>query len=279
MHIEKRVVVTGGSGFLGSHLCERLLSEGANVICVDNFFSGARSNIEHLLNDKRFELVRHDVTFPLYIEVDEIYNLACPASPIHYQRDPVQTTKTSVHGAINMLGLAKRVKARILQASTSEVYGDPEVHPQPESYWGKVNPIGIRSCYDEGKRCAETLFFDYWRQHSLPIKVARIFNTYGPRMQPNDGRVVSSFIVQALEGEPITVFGDGGQTRSFCYVDDLVEAIMRLMVTGEDVTGPINLGNNSEFTIRELAEKVIKLTGSRSKLIFKPLPQDDPRQR
>ncbi len=274
-----RILVTGGAGFIGSHLCERLLGAGAEVVSADNYFTGSRRNIAHLIANPLFEAVRHDVTFPLYIEVDAIFNLACPASPIHYQRDPVQTTKTSVHGAINMLGLAKRLKARIFQASTSEVYGDPLIHPQPEDYWGNVNPIGIRSCYDEGKRCAETLFFDYWRQHGLPIKVARIFNTYGPRMQPNDGRVVSSFIVQALRGEPITVFGDGGQTRSFCYVDDLVEAIMRLMATAEDVTGPINLGNNSEFTIRELAEKVIQLTGSRSKLVFKPLPQDDPRQR
>ena len=279
MHLEKRILVTGGAGFLGSHLCERLVADGANVICVDSFFSGARRNIEQLMRHPRFELIRHDVTFPLYVEVDQIYNLACPASPIHYQRDPVQTTKTSVHGAINMLGLAKRLRAPIFQASTSEVYGDPLIHPQTEDYWGNVNPIGIRSCYDEGKRCAETLFFDYWRQHALPVKVARIFNTYGPRMQPNDGRVVSSFIVQALKGEPITVFGDGGQSRSFCYVDDLVEAICRLMLTGEDCTGPINLGNNSEFTILELAEKVISYTGSRSKLIFKPLPQDDPRQR
>ena len=279
MHLETRIVVTGGAGFLGSHLCERLLADGAMVVCVDNFFTGARRNIHHLLDHHRFELIRHDVTFPLYIEVDQIYNLACPASPIHYQHDPVQTTKTSVHGAINMLGLAKRLRARILQASTSEVYGDPSVHPQAEDYWGHVNPIGPRSCYDEGKRCAETLFFDYWRQHRLQIKVARIFNTYGPRMHPNDGRVVSNFIVQALLGRDITVYGDGSQTRSFCYVDDLVEAIMRLMLTNEDVTGPINIGNNSEFTIRELAEKVIQLTGSRSKLVFKPLPQDDPRQR
>ena len=274
-----RILVTGGAGFIGSHLCEKLLAEGAEVVSVDNYFTGSRRNIAHLLQNPLFEAVRHDVTFPLYVEVDAIFNLACPASPIHYQRDPVQTTKTSVHGAINMLGLAKRLKARIFQASTSEVYGDPLIHPQTEDYWGNVNPIGIRSCYDEGKRCAETLFFDYWRQHGLPIKVARIFNTYGPRMQPNDGRVVSSFIVQALKGEPITVFGDGGQTRSFCYVDDLVEAIMRLMATAEDITGPINIGNNSEFTIRELAEKVIELTGSRSKLVFRPLPQDDPRQR
>lgn len=274
-----RILVTGGAGFIGSHLCERLLKEGAEVVCVDNYFTGSRRNIAHLLREPLFEAVRHDVTFPLYIEVDAIFNLACPASPIHYQRDPVQTTKTSVHGAINMLGLAKRLKARIFQASTSEVYGDPLIHPQTEDYWGNVNPIGIRSCYDEGKRCAETLFFDYWRQHGLPIKVARIFNTYGPRMQPNDGRVVSSFIVQALKGEPITVFGDGGQTRSFCYVDDLVEAIARFMLSGEEVTGPVNLGNNSEFTILELAEKVIEFTNSRSRLIFKPLPQDDPRQR
>jgi UDP-glucuronate decarboxylase len=274
-----RILVTGGAGFIGSHLCERLLADGAEVICIDNYFTGSRRNIAHLFSNPLFEAVRHDVTFPLYVEVDAIFNLACPASPIHYQRDPVQTTKTSVHGAINMLGLAKRLGARIFQASTSEVYGDPLVHPQPEEYWGNVNPIGIRSCYDEGKRCAETLFFDYWRQHRLPIKVARIFNTYGPRMQPGDGRVVSSFIVQALKGDPITVFGDGGQTRSFCYVDDLVEGITRLMLTEEACTGPINLGNNSEFTILELAEKVISLTGSRSKLIYKPLPSDDPRQR
>ena len=276
---DSRILVTGGAGFIGSHLSERLLAAGAEVVCADNYFTGSRKNIAHLLSNPMFEAIRHDVTFPLYIEVDAIFNLACPASPIHYQRDPVQTTKTSVHGAINMLGLAKRLRAPIFQASTSEVYGDPLIHPQTEDYWGNVNPIGIRSCYDEGKRCAETLFFDYWRQHALPIKVARIFNTYGPRMQPNDGRVVSSFIVQALKGDPITVFGDGGQTRSFCYVDDLVEAITRLMLTGEDCTGPINLGNNSEFTILELAEKVIGYTNSRSKLIFKPLPQDDPRQR
>ncbi|MEH2554049.1 UDP-glucuronate decarboxylase [Bradyrhizobium algeriense] len=276
---DSRILVTGGAGFIGSHLSERLLAAGAEVVCADNYFTGSRKNIAHLLANPMFEAIRHDVTFPLYIEVDAIFNLACPASPIHYQRDPVQTTKTSVHGAINMLGLAKRLRAPIFQASTSEVYGDPLIHPQTEDYWGNVNPIGIRSCYDEGKRCAETLFFDYWRQHALPIKVARIFNTYGPRMQPNDGRVVSSFIVQALKGDPITVFGDGGQTRSFCYVDDLVEAIARLMLTGEDCTGPINLGNNSEFTILELAEKVISYTNSRSTLIFKPLPQDDPRQR
>jgi UDP-glucuronate decarboxylase len=274
-----RVLVTGGAGFIGSHLCERLLNEGAEVVCADNYFTGSRRNIAHLLSNPLFEAVRHDVTFPLYIEVDAIFNMACPASPIHYQRDPVQTTKTSVHGAINMLGLAKRLGARIFQASTSEVYGDPLIHPQTEDYWGNVNPIGIRSCYDEGKRCAETLFFDYWREHRLPIKVARIFNTYGPRMQPDDGRVVSSFIVQALRGEAITVFGDGGQTRSFCYIDDLVEAISRLMLTDDECTGPINLGNSSEFTIRELAEKVVSMSGSRSKLIFKPLPEDDPRQR
>jgi len=279
MHLEKRILVTGGSGFLGSHLCERLLSEGANVICVDNFFSGARSNIEHLLNHKRFELVRHDVTFPLYIEVDEIYNLACPASPIHYQRDPVQTTKTSVHGAINMLGLAKRVRAKILQASTSEVYGDPSEHPQTEEYWGHVNPIGPRSCYDEGKRCAETLFFDYRRQHKMPIKVMRIFNTYGPRMHPNDGRVVSNFIIQALLGRDITVYGDGAQTRSFCYVDDLIDGMMRLMATPDEITGPINIGNPTEFTILQLASEVIAMTGSRSKVVHRAKPQDDPRQR
>jgi UDP-glucuronate decarboxylase len=274
-----RILVTGGAGFIGSHLCERLLVEGAEVLSVDNYFTGSRRNIAHLLQNPMFEAVRHDVTFPLFVEVDAIFNLACPASPIHYQRDPVQTTKTSVHGAINMLGLAKRLRTRIFQASTSEVYGDPQIHPQTEDYWGNVNPVGVRSCYDEGKRCAETLFFDYWRQHGLPIKIARIFNTYGPRMQPDDGRVVSSFIVQALKGDPITVFGDGGQTRSFCYVDDLVEGITRLMLTDNSCTGPINLGNSSEFTILELAEKVIKFTNSRSKLIFKPLPQDDPRQR
>jgi UDP-glucuronate decarboxylase len=279
MHLEKRVLVTGGSGFLGSHLCERLLAEGANVICVDNFFCGTRMNIEHLLDHKRFELIRHDVTFPLYVEVDEIYNLACPASPIHYQRDPVQTTKTSVHGAINMLGLAKRVRAKILQASTSEVYGDPSVHPQVEEYWGNVNPIGPRSCYDEGKRCAETLFFDYRRQHGIPIKVARIFNTYGPRMHPNDGRVVSNFIVQALLGRDITVYGEGAQTRSFCYADDLVDGLVRLMGSAENVIGPINIGNPTEFTIVELASQVIELARSRSRIVHRPLPQDDPRQR
>ncbi|WP_309045376.1 UDP-glucuronic acid decarboxylase family protein [Marinobacter sediminicola] len=274
-----RVLVTGGAGFLGSHLCERLLSEGHDVLCVDNFFTGRKRNIAHLMNNPYFEVLRHDVTFPLYVEVDQIYNLACPASPVHYQHDPVQTTKTSVHGAINMLGLAKRLNARIFQASTSEVYGDPEVHPQPESYWGKVNPIGIRSCYDEGKRCAETLFFDYHRQHNLSIKVARIFNTYGPRMHPNDGRVVSNFVVQALKGENITIYGEGQQTRSFCYVDDLIEGFVRLMNSPEEVTGPINLGNPGEFTIKELAERVIDLTGSPSKLIYQPLPQDDPKQR
>jgi len=279
MHLEKRVLVTGGAGFLGSHLCDRLLEDGAVVICADNFFTGAKRNIEHLLDHHRFELIRHDVTFPLYIEVDQIYNLACPASPVHYQHDPVQTTKTSVHGAINMLGLAKRVRAKILQASTSEVYGDPSVHPQAEDYWGHVNPIGVRSCYDEGKRCAETLFFDYWRQHNLPIKVARIFNTYGPRMHPNDGRVVSNFIVQALLGRDITIYGDGQQTRSFCYVDDLIDGLVRLMDTPSEVTGPINIGNPNEFTILELATKVIELTNSRSRIINQPLPQDDPRQR
>ena len=275
----KRVLVTGGAGFLGSHLCERLLSEGCDVLCVDNFFSSTRRNVEHLIDNPRFELMRHDVTFPLYVEVDEIYNLACPASPVHYQFDPVQTTKTSVIGAINMLGLAKRTKAKVLQASTSEVYGDPTVHPQPESYWGNVNPIGFRSCYDEGKRCAETLFFDYRRQHDLPIKVVRIFNTYGPRMHPHDGRVVSNFIVQALKGQDITIYGDGGQTRSFCYVDDLVEAMMRMMATDHEVTGPINIGNPNEFTIRELAELVIEFTGTQSRLIFEKLPSDDPKQR
>lgn len=282
---KKRVLVTGGAGFLGSHLCERLLNDGQEVICVDNFFTGSKDNINHLLSNPFFEVIRHDVTFPLYIEVDEIYNLACPASPIHYQYDPVQTTKTSVHGAINMLGLAKRTGAKIFQASTSEVYGDPQVHPQPESYWGRVNPIGIRSCYDEGKRCAETLFFDYYRQHQLRIKVARIFNTYGPRMHPNDGRVVSNFIMQALQGQDITLYGNGLQTRSFCYVDDLIEGFIRFMDmppgTGgtPSYPGPINLGNPGEFTVRQLAEKVIELTGSNSKLVFRPLPTDDPMQR
>jgi UDP-glucuronate decarboxylase len=275
----KRVMVTGGAGFLGSHLCERLLNDGHDVLCVDNFYSGTKDNIEHLVENPHFEMMRHDVTFPLYVEVDEIYNLACPASPIHYQRDPVQTTKTSVHGAINMLGLAKRTKAKILQASTSEVYGDPEVHPQNETYWGHVNPIGIRSCYDEGKRCAETLFFDYHRQHQLDIKVVRIFNTYGPRMHPNDGRVVSNFIVQALSGKDITIYGDGSQTRSFCYVDDLIEGFIRLMASPSDTTGPINIGNPVESTIKELAETVIAMVGGKSKLIFNPLPQDDPKQR
>jgi len=279
MHLNKRVIITGGAGFLGSHLCERLLSEGCEVICVDNCFTGAKLNIKHLLDNPNFEFVRHDVTFPLYIEADEIYNLACPASPIHYQHDPVQTTKTSVHGAINMLGLAKRLRAKIMQASTSEVYGDPSVHPQPESYWGNVNPIGFRSCYDEGKRCAETLFFDYRRQHNLRIKVARIFNTYGPRMHPNDGRVVSNFIIQALKGEPITVYGKGSQTRSFCYVDDLIEGFVRLMGTGDEFTGPVNLGNPGEFTILQLAELVVEFTGSKSKIVFNPLPKDDPKQR
>ncbi len=279
MHLTNRVLVTGGAGFIGSHLCDRLLAKGYEVLCVDNFFTGSRSNIAHLLDSKTFELLRHDVTFPLFVEVDQIYNMACPASPIHYQFDPVQTTKTSVHGAINMLGLAKRVKARILQASTSEVYGDPAVHPQEESYWGNVNPIGPRACYDEGKRCAETLFFDYHRQHNLDIKVARIFNTYGPRMHPNDGRVVSNFIMQALRGEDITLYGDGQQTRSFCYVDDLAEGLIRLMESPDGVTGPINLGNPGEFTIKELAEHIIDLTGSSSKMINQPLPQDDPKQR
>jgi UDP-glucuronate decarboxylase len=279
MHIEKRILVTGGAGFLGSHLCDRLFQSGCDLLCVDNFFTGAKRNIEHLLDKENFELMRHDVTFPLYVEVDEIYNLACPASPVHYQRDPVQTTKTSVHGAINMLGLAKRTGAAILQASTSEVYGDPDVHPQREDYWGHVNPIGARSCYDEGKRCAETLFFDYWRQMKLRIKVARIFNTYGPRMHPNDGRVVSNFIVQALLGRDITIYGDGDQTRSFCYVDDLVDGLIRLMGTADEVTGPINIGNPTEFSVRELADVVIDLTGSASKIVNRPLPADDPRQR
>lgn len=275
----KRVLVTGGAGFLGSHLCDRLAAQGHEVLCVDNFFTGRRSNVLQLMSTPRFELMRHDVTFPLYVEVDEIFNLACPASPIHYQYDPVQTTKTSVHGAINMLGLAKRTRAKIFQASTSEVYGDPRTHPQPESYWGNVNPIGIRSCYDEGKRCAETLFFDYYRQHKVRIKVARIFNTYGPRMHPNDGRVVSNFIVQALKGEPITIYGNGSQTRSFCYVDDLIDGFLRLMNSPDEVVGPVNLGNPEEFTIRELAEKVISMTGSKSRLVNLPLPSDDPTQR
>ncbi|CAO1661631.1 UDP-glucuronate decarboxylase [Halomonas sp. NYA30] len=275
----KRVLVTGGAGFLGSHLCRRLLAEGHEVLCIDNFFTGRRSNVADLLDNPRFELMRHDVTFPLYVEVDEIYNLACPASPVHYQHDPVQTTKTSVHGAINMLGLAKRCGAKIFQASTSEVYGDPFVHPQPESYWGHVNPIGIRSCYDEGKRCAETLCFDYYRQHGLDIKVARIFNTYGPNMHPSDGRVVSNFIVQALSGEDITIYGDGSQTRSFCYVDDLIEGFLRLMDTEKGFAGPINLGNPCEFTMLELAKQVINITGSQSEIVFHPLPDDDPKQR
>jgi UDP-glucuronate decarboxylase len=275
----QKILVTGGAGFLGSHLCDRLIERGHDVLCVDNYFTGSKANIKHLLDHPHFELMRHDVTFPLYVEVDRIFNLACPASPIHYQHDPVQTTKTSVHGAINMLGLAKRVKARILQASTSEVYGNPEVHPQPESYWGMVNPIGVRSCYDEGKRCAETLFFDYWRQHQLQIKVVRIFNTYGPRMHPNDGRVVSNFIVQAIKGEDITMFGDGSQTRSFCFVDDLIEVMLRMMDSPAGFVGPINIGNPGEFTMLELAEMVLRLTGSRSTISFKPLPSDDPKQR
>lgn len=279
IHLRKRVVVTGGAGFLGSFLCERLLQEGAEVLCVDNFYTGSKRNIAGLLNDPYFELIRHDVTLPLYLEADEIYNLACPASPIHYQRDPVQTTKTSVHGAINMLGLAKRLNARILQASTSEVYGDPIRHPQPEDYWGNVNPIGPRSCYDEGKRCAETLFFDYHRQHGLRIKIARIFNTYGPRMHPEDGRVVSNFILQALRNEPMTIYGDGTQTRSFCYVDDLVDGLVRLMSTGDEVTGPINLGNPEEHSMLELAGRIIELTGSRSRVEHLPLPADDPKKR
>jgi UDP-glucuronate decarboxylase len=277
--LSKRVLVTGGAGFIGSHLCERLLRDNCDVLCVDNYFTGSKQNIANLLNKPAFEAMRHDVTFPLYVEVDQIYNLACPASPIHYQFDPVQTTKTSVHGAINMLGLAKRVRAKIFQASTSEVYGDPKEHPQKETYWGNTNPIGVRSCYDEGKRCAETLFFDYWRQHKLRIKVARIFNTYGPRMHPNDGRVVSNFIVQALRGDPITMYGDGQQTRSFCYVDDLVDGFIKLMATPDTFTGPMNLGNPGEFTMLELAEKVLKLTGSKSKVVHKPLPADDPVRR
>ena len=275
----ERILITGGAGFLGSHLCDRLIKDGKDVLCVDNFFTGSKANIAHLIGNPYFELMRHDVTFPLYVEVDQIYNLACPASPIHYQFDPVQTTKTSVHGAINMLGLAKRVKARIFQASTSEVYGDPVVHPQPESYWGNVNSIGPRSCYDEGKRCAETLFFDYYRQHNLDIKVARIFNTYGPRMHPNDGRVVSNFIVQSLKGEDITIYGDGQQTRSFCYVDDMIEGFIRLMNSVDTLTGPVNLGNPGEYTMLELAENILRISKSSSKLIYKPLPQDDPRQR
>ncbi len=276
---KKQIAVTGGAGFLGSHLCEKLLVEGHDVLCLDNFFTGTKDNIAHMIHEPKFELLRHDITFPIYLEVDEIYNLACPASPIHYQFDPVQTTKTSVHGVINMLGLAKRVKAKILQASTSEVYGDPEVHPQPESYWGHVNPTGLRSCYDEGKRCAETLFFDYYRQHGVRIKVARIFNTYGPRMHPNDGRVVSNFIVQALNNEPITIFGDGSQTRSFCFVSDLIEALILLMKSHDDFVGPVNLGNSNEYSILELAETTINLTNSRSDIEFQPLPPDDPKQR
>jgi UDP-glucuronate decarboxylase len=279
MSVPKKVLITGGAGFIGSHLCERLLEQGCDVLCVDNYFTGSKDNIAHLLDNPRFEIMRHDVTFPLYVEVEEIYNLACPASPVHYQHDPVQTTKTSVHGAINMLGLAKRLRAKVFQASTSEVYGDPEIHPQHEAYWGNTNPIGLRACYDEGKRCAETLFFDYRRQHALNIKVARIFNTYGPRMHPNDGRVVSNFIVQALRGEDITVYGDGSQTRAFCYVDDLVEGFLRLMDTADDFTGPVNLGNPGEFTILELAEKVIAMVGSGSKIAFKDLPMDDPTRR
>ena len=276
---KKRILVTGGAGFLGSHLCERLVAEGNEVICLDNYYTGSKNNIFHLMNNENFELLRHDICFPLYVEVDEIYNLACPASPIHYQHDPVQTTKTSVHGSINMLGLAKRQNAKIFQASTSEVYGDPEIHPQNESYWGRVNPIGPRSCYDEGKRCAETLFFDYYRQHKLKIKIARIFNTYGPRMHPNDGRVVSNFIIQALKNKDITIYGDGKQTRSFCFVDDLICAMLLIMNTDDDFTGPMNIGNPDEFTIQEIAEKIVKLTNSRSQIVFKPLPEDDPKQR
>lgn len=279
MSVPKKILITGGAGFIGSHLCERLLNDGHDVLCLDNYFTGVKDNIAHLMGNPRFEVMRHDVTFPLYVEVDEIYNLACPASPVHYQHDPVQTTKTSVHGAINLLGLAKRLRAKIFQASTSEVYGDPGVHPQHESYWGNTNPIGLRACYDEGKRCAETLFFDYWRQHGLRIKVARIFNTYGPRMHPNDGRVVSNFIVQALRGEDITIYGDGSQTRSFCYVDDLVEAFVRIMGTDDDFTGPVNIGNPGEFTILELAEKVIAAIGNDSKIVNLPLPNDDPARR
>ena len=279
MHLERRVLVSGGAGFLGSHLCERLVARGDQVLCVDNFFTGARRNIEHILNHKNFELLRHDITHPIFVEVDEIFNLACPASPLHYKKDPVQTTKTSVIGAINMLGLAKRLKIKVLQASTSEIYGDPTIHPQPESYWGNVNPIGPRSCYDEGKRCAETLFFDYWRQHRLPIKVVRIFNTYGPRTHPNDGRVISSFIVQALLNKDITVFGDGSHTRSFCYVDDLISGLTRMMDTPNEITGPVNLGNPAELSILEIAQTVLELTGSRSRIVHRPLPQDDPKQR
>ena len=279
MHLERRVLVSGGAGFLGSHLCERLVARGDQVLCVDNFFTGTRRNIEHILNHKNFELLRHDITHPIFVEVDEIFNLACPASPLHYKKDPVQTTKTSVIGAINMLGLAKRLKIKVLQASTSEIYGDPTIHPQPESYWGHVNPIGPRSCYDEGKRCAETLFFDYWRQHRLPIKVVRIFNTYGPRTHPNDGRVISSFIVQALLNKDITVFGDGSHTRSFCYVDDLISGLMRMMDAPNEITGPVNLGNPAEFSILEIAQTVLDLTGSRSRIVHRPLPQDDPKQR
>jgi len=277
--MKQQILITGGAGFLGSHLCDRLVNDGADVLCVDNFFTGGKENVAHLIGNSQFELMRHDVTFPLYVEVDQIYNLACPASPVHYQFDPVQTTKTSVHGAINMLGLARRIKARIFQASTSEVYGDPEIHPQHEEYWGRVNTIGPRACYDEGKRCAETLFFDYYRQHKLDIKVVRIFNTYGPRMHPNDGRVVSNFIVQALKGENITIYGDGQQTRSFCYVDDMIEGFVSMMNTGDGFTGPVNIGNPSEFTMLELAEKILRLVGGKSKLAFHPLPTDDPKQR